>query len=517
MFDHFASADSILIAEDSLEHERYCREMMDDELSRVKRKIDPKDRIDINIGLDLGTSNTKLVWRYREKSYPVCFGSDPDSITSYLYPSVVYFDGISLQTGFDANCDDNWRVQFNITNFKVCIACNNNPNSKCKIEWCTLTKWNLDLFQREIRGSEVSFITTYYLASVLSRARRLILTAFEERYGLVNSDNIRWSINLAVPNRYMKYPNITGEYKLALKAGWLMSRPLSRLMKKSSARLMMSCYLYSKQLASNQEMDCFVIPETVAQVTSFIRSKNTSDGLYALIDIGAGTVDVSVFRIYSPYNEPRQLADYATSVLNTGSAFIESLAFYWFSPRDWYPESGKIESDVSKQSAENKLRNALRLIKENNEHNQPDYTIIQTSDLRQSLEVSSGRIKCRVHDLLKKVFKEAYRYETNINTWKELRIIFGGGGARSPHYKEASVEAFSIDYEGRKLQPSVIDFNRLDDFLAGGLGHKHLDRFAVAYGLSLSEIELLKYFSDETIQPLRPHQQTDRFLPPGYY
>ena len=495
MTDHSSpsSAEYILIAEDSDKHDKYCLNLINDGLSEMRRRIDPRERIDINIGFDLGTSNSKLVWRYRDKSYPVRFGSDPDSLSSYLYPSTVFYDGRTLQTGYDSDKDVNWRVEFTVTNFKVCLACEYNPNSKCKINHCTLANWNLDHFEDKLRGSEVSFIMSYYLASVLSMAKELIVTAFEQKFGRINPANIRWAVNMAVPNRFMTYDNITSEYKSALKTGWLMSIALKMLLKKSSVRLMKQCYFHARAIASTEEMDCFVIPETVAQVTSFIRSRNTGDGLYALVDIGAGTVDASVFRIYTPPHNQRQLSDYATKVLNTGSAFIESLAFYWFSHLDWYPDSIRRRSKFSKQRAENLLRSALRQMKENGGRPVSGYTQIPESDLNQSLKEASVRIGDRVHELLKQLFIDAYQVERNINKWTDLKVIFGGGGARSPVYKKASTEAFTIFFEGRKLAPKVIEFNISSDFQLGNLKRDQFHRFAVAYGLSLSELEMMKF------------------------
>ena len=506
-----------LTGEDRITSEYDGLKVIDNEILKINKKIDPKKRIDINIGFDLGTSNSKVVWRYNNKSYPLCFGKDPYSLSSYLYPSTVYFDGVSLQTSYDVSFDSASKIEYTVTNFKVCMACVHNTDSNCKPDRCSLTVWNLNLFDSELKGHEVSFIMTYFIASVLSKARNLILIAFENKYGKVNPENVRWSINLAVPNRYLMYSNVKEEYSKALKAGWLMSSLLDQQLNQSSAILMNAYYLHAMKCAKNKEMDCFVIPETVAEVTSFIRSKRTSDGLYVLIDIGAGTVDATVFRLYTPTDAVRQISDYASSVLNPGSAFIESLAFYWFSENDWYLESQTGCEEISRQYAENYLRTTLRLMKENDGQNISDYKTIPDHELRKSLVESSARIKVRVHSLLKHLFNEAYLVEKNIDHWLKLKVIFGGGGAKSLLYKEASTDAFTIFYQGKKIKPQILEFNSHEDFSIVDIGEKHFHRFAVAYGLSLSEIEIATYYNESEISPVVKQYNPVNYLLPGYY
>lgn len=499
-----ATAELILIEEDGINHQRYCLDLIDQGLTDAGRKIDPRSRVDITIGLDLGTSCSKVVWRYRDRSYPVCFGKDPGSITDYLYPSTVYFDGQALQTDPDPGRDRSWRTEFRVSHFKVCLACENNPHSKCRIGHCALTTWNPALFSDDIKGKEVSFILAYYLASVLTRARDHIIDEFEKRIQRIDRRNIRWKVCLAVPNRYMAYKNITSEYELVLKTGWLISSALQNLKQKSSARLMKQCYFHASRLAGSNPLDCFIVPETVAQVKSFVKSRNTGDGLYALVDIGAGTVDASVFRLFNHPKQGRVHSDYATMVLNTGSAFIESLAFYWFSRQDWLKES----DGVSPQYAENRLREVLRQMKENDGESIPDYPTIPATELNQSLVEASKRVKFRVHDLLKKLFDEAYKLEPNADRWTDLKLILSGGGAVSPVYRNSSTLAFSLEHCKPSHPPRLIDFKIPDDFQLGYLRQDQFHRFAVAYGLSLEESEQISFNGAESMQPVAsPHQR----------
>lgn len=489
VYDPSSTAEMIFIEEDGLGHERYCPNLIDQRLRESLRKIDPRSRVDITIGLDLGTSCTKVVWRYRDRSYPVCFGKDPGSISDYLYPSTVHFDGKTLQTDPDQGRDRHWRTEFSVTHFKVCLACENNPNSPCKIGRCALTTWNSELFSGDLRGSEVSFIMAYYLASVLARARGLIVDAFEKKIHPIDPRNIRWKVCMAVPNRYMIYENITSEYELALKTGCLMSFALENLNRKSSARLMKQCYFHASRQAKSNPLDCFIVPEAAAQVDAFTRSRATVDGLYTLVDVGAGTVDASVFRIYSPPNQDRRLSDYATMVLNTGSGFIESLALGWFAPE----EMSNDREGVSRQYARNRLREMLRQMKENDGAPVTVHPTLPAGELKQSLDEASVRVESRVHDMLKKLFVEAYQHERNADRWTNLKLILGGGGAVSPVYRKSSTRAFSLMNPLPVRPPRLIEFNLPDDFQLGYLRQNQFHRFAVAYGLALNESERMRF------------------------
>lgn len=498
----FSTSELVLIQAEGKYHDYVCLNRIEEGYNKQNTNTSPGRRIDINIGLDLGTSYTKVVWRCGDKCYPICFGSDPSLIEDYLVPSVVYFDGQSLGTTLESLIDEHRRVEFNIGNFKICLACEHNPDSKCKIDRCELSKWNKELFSSDLQGFEVSFITAYFLATVLSKTRQLILSQVEHLLGISEPEIVRWSVNMAVPNRFWQYQKITIEFLLALKTAWLMSHAFDGLIHKESVRLMKKCYFYSRQLAETSEMDCFVHPETVAEVASFTQSRTSQDGLYALVDIGAGTVDASVFRLYTPPNGNRSQNDYAAKVLRTGSAFVESLAFFWFFEHEWFkPEYRGISVRYTRQYAANRLRNVLRQMKENGGSRSPEYKLIEETELQRALFEASNRIETRVKELLNELFNEAYRQEAKVDRWMDLKIIFGGGGASSPIYRKASIQAFTL-HAHRDISPTIVDLPKPHDIHLDFIDDKDFHRFAVAYGLSFRTVDLVAFVPDYLVTPV---------------
>jgi len=98
-----------------------------------------RDPVDINLGIDLGTSFSKVVWRGPDKAYPICFGDNPANLDQYLVPSIVVFDEDSIQTSLTPKARIN--SEGSIPNFKMCLACVSEPAQECQPTNCTLSNW----------------------------------------------------------------------------------------------------------------------------------------------------------------------------------------------------------------------------------------------------------------------------------------------------------------------------------------------------------------------------------------
>lgn len=69
----------------------------------------------VNLGIDLGTSFSKVVWRLGENEvHPVCFGENKLDLSHYLLPSIVAFEGENLLCGFEAVAF----TKYSISNFE---------------------------------------------------------------------------------------------------------------------------------------------------------------------------------------------------------------------------------------------------------------------------------------------------------------------------------------------------------------------------------------------------------------
>jgi hypothetical protein len=106
--------------------------------------------------------------------------------------------------------------------------------------------------------------------------------------------NLRWEMNIGCPTRPHENPNIQKRLKnLARTAWWLSSQDeLNELAIRRA---------WDKQtLDTGLETEPGVIPEFVAQIAGYLRSPQVNEGLHAIIDIGAATLDVATFNVVLP-------------------------------------------------------------------------------------------------------------------------------------------------------------------------------------------------------------------------
>ena len=57
------------------------------------------------------------------------------------------------------------------------------------------------------------------------------------------------------------------------------------------------------QKSSDPDARVFAVPEAVAQVACYFSSLQRESGLHAIIDIGSGTTDVSIFNLQDRFHD----------------------------------------------------------------------------------------------------------------------------------------------------------------------------------------------------------------------
>jgi len=69
----------------------------------------------------------------------------------------------------------------------------------------------------------------------------------------------------------------------------------------------------------------FEVPETVAEVVSYVTSAGVRSGIHAIIDFGAGTTDISIINVKFPRNKNQSFNFYSSLVIPMGFRKIERL------------------------------------------------------------------------------------------------------------------------------------------------------------------------------------------------
>lgn len=435
--------------------------------------------LDINLGIDLGTSFSKVVWRYRENAYPVCFGKHDERLEDYFIPSMVRFDGVALTT--DPGQEESTATDFRIANFKMCLACVSSPAGDCHPESCTFSNWRPILSSLLMKDEVVRLVNAIFLGQLIARSKVLILKQLEKKEG-ISAPVARWSANLAVPEKYMDHSDILSGFESVLRTAWLMAIVIESEGAPLKFKEIIDCYECAKRIASDgRELDCFVYPEVAAEVASVTMSRSAKQGLYAFVDIGAGTVDASVFRFHRDHRDGERQFTYAAEVLKAGAAHVEIEASKKLATKSqgWF--RGIKESNVPNDLASKTCEETLRPL------------------LAEALDELCGDVK---KDLIK-LFAEAFAKEKMVDRWQDIQLVVGGGGAALPPYVGAAREAFSLKNGPVGSNITRVPLSVPKDFYMEGLSPKVFDRFAVAYGLSFHRVNLPSLVLANEVKALR--------------
>ncbi len=460
------------------------------ELEHLFKKETEATTPSINIGLDLGTSYSKVVWRLGDEQVrPLCFSDNRLDLDDYLVPSLVSFNNGHMFWGFDAEEHPTTLV----TNFKMCLA------TFCEIGSCKFARWNEINLPPELNGKEIRFITAYYLAELIAKIKGLIKKELEPEFG--QSVVPKWTVNYAVPDSFIQNSEIAATFSEVFRTAWFMASYLCEHIECTEIKPVASLYMEaekyaieSKELLSDEGFGCSPYPEIGAEVASILLNHNSEPGLYAFVDIGAGTIDASVFRYFRDSGDAKR-HPYAAHIFDeAGSSRIETMA----SIDSGYPNPTGFPPQHLKWVKENAL---------NFDKAERQKKYAREFDL---LARAAKLIKKLTKEQMKIVQGNAYAKEKNIERWRDLKLILGGGGAALKTYKEAAKSGFTFYGRPHIVPNNLGEIPRPEEFDLQGLPPHAFLRLAVAYGLSHKISNLPEPNFCKDVAPLRPPRQNTK-------
>lgn len=228
--------------------------------------------LDVVIGLDFGTSSTKVIIQVPQftgqPAYAVPFGKFAHSSLRYLLPT-------QLAINEDGICTFPEDVSHSsIADFKVRL----------------MYEAQSPIDTRAGRWSAV-VLTTAYLALVLRYVRIWFLRSKRDIFG---GYTIRWTFNLGLPAAIDDDPDLRNTFSTVGKAAWLAFEDQGAVtldLADSSVAAVEGALNHEDDLS----FDFGTVPEVVAQVTGYARSRARTEGLHFLVDIGASTLDLCAF------------------------------------------------------------------------------------------------------------------------------------------------------------------------------------------------------------------------------
>ncbi|ORC47830.1 hypothetical protein B2G74_22260 [Burkholderia sp. A27] len=417
---------------------------------------EPENETDLIVGLDFGTSSTKVVVRdaYAATSvFPVQLSGQRSGIESFLLPSRVFKTGsvYSLQHGTEKISDLklgllSCRAASPLNEFNDCCA---------------------------------------FLALVIRRTRAWFLT---EHHDIYSRHALNWKLNLGLPAR--SYEN-TAIVQLFRRLAWAAanlagdSEATDITFEKASEWRIRSHEMTKWDNASQSfpaEFGCNdvdVVPEVSAQLQGFMTAARwdwRTRPVMLLVDVGAGTVDSALFHVRAPDNGDGQLTFYSSQVkqngvMNLHRARVASL-------NEMVPSGDEHQDAREYLRSISQATDRLRPIPESIDQYLPGY---QGMDAGIDTSFQIDRYRRQVAGCIKdaKVGKGI-----SVRQLTRVPLLLCGGGSRMRFY--GSIDKLINNTTGWNVSVELMKLPVPRDLADSGWHGEEFDRLSVAYGLSLS-------------------------------
>jgi len=349
--------------------------------------------VQVIIGLDFGTAFTKVVLQGAGHKFGVPLNDNTHGADRFLLPTRLYEDS----TG-----------NLSVAEPKDCQKTHDDLKMK--------------ILDGDLDDDARNHIVVY-IAHVLRKARGWLMTEQKDVYG---ESILKWVVNIGLPTEKYEDDRLQKVYREFVEKAWYESTNPSKNEGSEKA----------KQLDRELHSDYIeTFPEFAAQIQGYISSPQRRGGVHVLADIGAATVDVTVFIVYQHDGEDREPI-LASSVRKLGDIY-----------RDHHLRSTENDQEF----------------------------------------------KRKILEQINHCLGEAHQKAPLQEEWEGgFPLMLCGGGARVEFYQrtysEDVINAQKRTTYGRALQYVAPGSLRLDKLTAHGLPGEDEDRLSVAYGLSLGQM-----------------------------
>jgi hypothetical protein len=222
----------------------------------------------VNIGIDFGTSYSKICFELNR-----VFEFFVLDNTKYI-PSVVYYDYLQKQLYFEEpkNIKNIEKIEY----FKYSMINDSLPRKKY-------------IFTTEVKERPELLCSMFYLACLIKETKAYIIRYYNKE------STVDWNINMGVP-----VDNYTNKNKLLYDKILHLAIKLSdsTIITKNNCPLEFLDAFFQENKAIS--IPCFqkspynTLPELYAECLYFLQDRNVLNGVYAVVDVGGGTVDMAV-------------------------------------------------------------------------------------------------------------------------------------------------------------------------------------------------------------------------------
>lgn len=372
----------------------------------------------VQVGLDFGTSSTKVMW-YRtdvadHMPRTADFGHGLQGYPAYALPSLASFDArgtLLIGDGAVSSLPPD-RLPFALSRFKMLVAGDADATYR---DAHTRT-----LFAEHVRqalGDEErctpEMLTVVFLAFAMRRVRRHIEQV------LARSD-IEANFNTCVPVDQRENNAVYTAFQRIVGAA---QRLEAKAKDGESARAWLERAGEALALGEvpPEERRLHLVPEAVAGTAAYVGSLRRESGIHALVDIGSGTTDVSIFNLTLSQERGATSSWYAARSAPKGMGLVELRLRHELRQRGHAGDADEVREILRGRFT--KLPEAATVLRE----------MLETIRVKEANEVWAT------------AYRDKYRIES---AWrgKRVRVFLAGGGALIPLAREVFARSWVSDW-----------------------------------------------------------------------
>lgn len=398
----------------------------------------------IVIGLDFGTAFTKVILGDERIRYAVPLRGQPNGIDSYLLPCT-----------FWVGQDD------------ACSLAAKNGRQVTEIKMRMLDGDRGRLLQQEMCA---------YLSLVLRRSRAFFFAEYENVY---KKNYIHWLINVGLPTSSYHDENLVSFYKKVIRAAWLVSIQKSpvtmslceELLEGKPSKIQKREHLYEDAISP--------FPEFVAQITGYVRSPLRNNDLHFLVDVGAGTVDATVFNVYQVDGEDR-FPIFAKTVQPLGTHYLVK---------------NRLKTTNENSASEFDIFADVPNIK--------DFSRLTKIDIP-GLKRIDKFFKKSLLDELRNIldYTKSKRYPLSRAWTNGIPLFLCGGGSNCDFYIDSIINENHLNSYNLLSK----DLPKPENLKADKVGNTYYNRLSVAYGLSFDPFDIGEIIKEDEIENIEKNE-----------
>ncbi len=426
-----------------------------------------KTPIYLIVGLDFGTAYTKCMVRdYGHRATPISFQTD--GAPSFFVPSELTLQKARLQHPLDrAAVRDGATLSF----LKMALI---SAVVGERSDWLDGIMRPLEMMGSFRALEYTRALVVFYLAHVLAKVQEFVAAKWPA-FGQHGQDQIFY--NMAVPVAQAQDQVIQDAFRDCLEAAVSLSAKPAQIPCDLPALLTLTGQTRSRRLPN-----CDLLPEVTANVQSYVKSRGGREGLYLFADIGAGTVDFSVFIYYHSGGNPALSYPHA-AVEMLGSSQMELRTFQ------------RVQAGVTRQ---------LRRLKEGDSVD-GHWRLNLNEELKSTCDILRQELSDATEQMVVRTKPKIALFQ-----FRTMQILYGGGGCCQEPYKSGIEAAFAPRW-GLSATSQPLPVPNDADWPTGQ-GALLFRRFSVAYGLSfLPTDQPVQRFPDQIGE--LPREQTSARTP----